>query len=126
MSYPTASCWFWKETAVFLRCAKIDNTIMKMQGESMEQERSSYDIEFTDVALKNLRKYPRNDQSRILTQIENLAKDPHTMPNVKRLVSFDISYRLRVGNYRILFDRDDIIRVIDVIDILPRGQAYRR
>lgn len=48
------------------------------------------------------------------------------MPNVKRLVEFDVSYRLRVGKYRVLFDRDDIIRVIDVIDVLPRERAYRR
>jgi len=48
------------------------------------------------------------------------------MPNVKRLVDFDVAYRLRVGNYRVLFERDDIIRIIDVIDILPRGRAYRR
>jgi len=48
------------------------------------------------------------------------------MPNVKRLVDYDIAYRLRVGNYRVLFDRDDTIKVIDVIDILPRGRAYKR
>ncbi|MEZ4510676.1 MAG: type II toxin-antitoxin system RelE/ParE family toxin [Chloroflexota bacterium] len=92
----------------------------------MGQEQPAYDIEFTDTAIKNLRKYPRDDQKHILSQIENLARDPNAMPNVKRLVSFDISYRLSVGNYRVLFDRDDIIRVIDVIDILPRGRAYRR
>ncbi|MBK7180751.1 MAG: type II toxin-antitoxin system RelE/ParE family toxin [Chloroflexi bacterium] len=48
------------------------------------------------------------------------------MANVKRLVNFDVAYRLRVGNYRILFERDDEIRIIDVIDVLPRGRAYRR
>ncbi len=42
------------------------------------------------------------------------------MPNVKRLVDYDASYRLRVGNYRILFDRDDVIRIIDVIDIFAQ------
>ena len=83
-------------------------------------------VQFTDTALKNLQRYPRNDQKRILARIEQLADDPAIMPNVKRLVDYDASYRLRVGNYRILFDRDDGIRIIDVIDILPRGRAYRR
>lgn len=78
------------------------------------------------MALKNLKRYPQNDQRRILARIEQLADDPLAMPNVKRLVDFDVAYRLRVGDYRVLFDRDDIILIIDVIDILPRGRSYRR
>ncbi len=85
-----------------------------------------YEVQFTDVALKNLRRYPKQDQRRILDRIEELAADPHTMRNVKRLVEHEVAYRLRVGDYRVLFDLDDIIRIIDVIDILPRGRAYRR
>ncbi len=81
---------------------------------------------FTDTALKSLRRYPRADQQRILQRIEQLAMEPKSAPNVKRLVEHDVAYRLRVGNYRVLFDRDDTIRVIDVIDVLPRGQAYGR
>ncbi|HRQ38342.1 MAG TPA: type II toxin-antitoxin system RelE/ParE family toxin [Chloroflexota bacterium] len=85
-----------------------------------------YKAQFTDVALKKLKRYPQNDQRRILARIEQLAEDPLAMPNVKRLVDFDVAYRLRVGDYRVLFDRDDIILIIDVIDILPRGRSYRR
>ena len=85
-----------------------------------------YSVEFTEEALQNLRRYPKPDQTRILDRIERLAVDPERTPNVKRLVEFDVAYRLRVGNYRVLFDRDDAIRVIDIIDILPRGSAYRR
>lgn len=91
-----------------------------------EDEGQPYEVQFTDVALKNLRRYPVADQSRILSRIEQLAVDPHNMPNVKRLVEFDVAFRLRVGNYRVLFERDDIIRIIDVVDILPRSRAYRR
>lgn len=85
-----------------------------------------YEVQFTDVALKNLRRYPNQDQRRILERIEELAANPQAMRNVKRLVEHDVAYRLRVGDYRVLFDRDDIIRIIDVIDILPRSRAYRR
>ena len=92
----------------------------------MNEPEQPYKVQFTDVALKNLRRYPLSDQRRILTRIEQLATHPHRMPNVKRLVDFDVAYRLRIGNYRVLFERDDIIRIIDVIDILPRGRAYRR
>lgn len=85
-----------------------------------------YTVQFTDVAIANLRRYPANDQRRIMNRIEQLAADPLTMPNVKRLVEFDAAYRLRVGSYRVLFDRDDIIHAIDVLDVLQRGRAYRR
>jgi mRNA interferase RelE/StbE len=87
---------------------------------------AQYDVQFTDVALKNLKRYPKKDQRLILGRIEQLAVDPQAMSNIKQLVNFDVSYRLRVGKYRVLFERDDIIRIIDVIDILPRGRAYRR
>jgi mRNA interferase RelE/StbE len=92
----------------------------------MDDLERPYDVQFTDTALKNLRRYPAPDQGRILASIEELAASAHTSPNVKRLVNFDVTYRLRVGNYRILFERDDIIRIIDVIDILSRERAYRR
>jgi mRNA interferase RelE/StbE len=61
-----------------------------------------------------------------VSRIKRLAANPLQAANVKRLVNYDVSYRLSVGNYRVLFERDDAIRVIDVIDILPRGRAYRR
>jgi len=40
---------------------------------------------------------------------------------VKKLVDFDAAaFRMRVGNYRVLFDREDDLKVIDIIDILQR------
>ena len=53
----------------------------------------SYKVLFTDIALKNLKKYPQQDQKRILSKIEELAKDPLHTANVKQLVNFSPSYR---------------------------------
>lgn len=92
----------------------------------MSRDKQPYMVQFTDIALENLRRYPQKDQRLVLARIEQLAVDPQAMPNVKRLVDFDVSYRLRVGKYRILFERDDMIKIIDVIDVLPRDRAYRR
>ncbi len=89
----------------------------------MAKRNEAYIVQFTDVALRNLRKYPSSDQRRILSRIEQLAVNPLEMPNVKRLVEHDVTYRLRVGRYRVLFDRDDVAQVIDV---LPRSRADRR
>ncbi len=86
----------------------------------------SYDVIFTDTALKNLSRYPSKDQQAILKNIKQLAENPVTKSNVKKLVDFDVSYRLRVGDTRVLFDREDSLKIIDVIDVLPRNKVYQR
>lgn len=83
-----------------------------------------YEVQFTDIAVKNLKKFPQKDQRLILTNIEKLADDPFSKTNVKKLVNFGISYRLRVGNYRVFFEREDRLKIIDIIDILPRKKSY--
>jgi len=62
----------------------------------------------------------------ILNNIKKLAQDPHNKSNVQKLVNFDVAYRMRVGNYRVLFDREDSLQIIDIVDILRRKHAYRR
>jgi mRNA interferase RelE/StbE len=87
----------------------------------------AYAITFTEVALKNLQGYPQKDKGLIIKNIEQLAVDPYTKSNVKRLVDFDVAaFRLRVGKYRVLFDREDDLKIIDIIDIRQRKQAYKK
>jgi len=86
----------------------------------------AYQVEFTEIALKNLQRCPRKDRDRILDDIEKLAQDPLNKNNVKKLVNFSVAYRMRVGHYRVLFEREDRLRIIDIIDILPRQEAYKR
>ncbi|MGH8558607.1 MAG: type II toxin-antitoxin system RelE family toxin [Methylococcales bacterium] len=85
-----------------------------------------YQITFTDIALKNLKKYPKKDQMMLIKNIETLASDPFGKSNIKKLVDFDVSYRLRVGHYRVLFEREDVLRIINIIDVLPRDKVYKR
>jgi len=68
-------------------------------------------------AAKSLSRINEPDYSRIKTAI---AKIP--AGNIKRLVNASSSYRLRVGNWRILFDMRN---VISINEILPRGSAYK-
>ncbi len=86
----------------------------------------SFDVVFTDTALKNLARYPTKDQTAILRNIKQLAENPLIKSNVKKLVDFEPSYRLRVGNYRVLFEREDSLKIIDVVDVLPRNKVYQR
>lgn len=86
----------------------------------------NYELTFTDIALKNLASFSAKDQRAILRNIQHLAENPLTKSNVKKLVDFDVAYRLRIGNYRVLFERKDNLKIIDIIDILPRNKAYQR
>lgn len=85
-----------------------------------------YNVIFTDTAFDNLKKLSDKNGRLILEKIEQLAQNPIKMRNVKKLVDFTPSYRLRVGRYRILFERDDSKKVIEIIDILHRKNAYKR
>ncbi|MFN6034431.1 MAG: type II toxin-antitoxin system RelE family toxin, partial [Dolichospermum sp.] len=61
-----------------------------------------YQIEFKPKAIKDLQKIPVNDRERIINKIEAMQDD--LQGDVKRLTNFTPEYRLRVGDYRILFE----------------------
>lgn len=46
--------------------------------------------------------------------------------DIRRLTGEERLWRLRVGGWRIIFERDDADRRIDVLAVRPRGDAYRR
>jgi mRNA interferase RelE/StbE len=85
-----------------------------------------YTIRFNKIAERSFISLNKSDKLLILEKIKLLANDPLSMSNVKKLVANNISYRLRVGNYRVLFERDDLIRIIDIVEIVRRKDAYRR
>ena len=55
---------------------------------------------------------------------QNIKEAIEKLPDgdVKKLRGYTNAYRLRVGDYRILFDMNGLI---EITDVLPRGQAYR-
>ncbi|MBU1666232.1 MAG: type II toxin-antitoxin system RelE/ParE family toxin [Gammaproteobacteria bacterium] len=58
-------------------------------------------------------------------KIEQLGANPDSPElDVKKLEG-EPYYRLRVGNWRVIFDRQDAVRVIAIEKIKPRGDAYK-
>jgi mRNA interferase RelE/StbE len=80
-----------------------------------------YEIEFKPRSLKDCKNIPRPELERIFVKIENMADD--LKGNVKRLTNYSPEYRLRVGDYRILFEteKDKII----IYRIRHRKDAYK-
>jgi mRNA interferase RelE/StbE len=79
-------------------------------------------IAYSKQAIKTLSKMPANESQRIRSNIRQYADDPASPANnVKKLQGRD-AWRLRVGDWRVLFDENDV--VIEVIRIAPRGGVY--
>ncbi|SKC11315.1 type II toxin-antitoxin system RelE family toxin [Dyadobacter psychrophilus] len=84
-----------------------------------------YKLIFTNKALKSLKAIPKRDASQILEKLEELSADPNEARNVKRLQSHPIAvFRLRIGDYRVLFDKEDALKIIEIIDIGHRKHIY--
>ena len=81
----------------------------------------SYEIEIKPKALKDLARLARADAKRILAKVDALREGP--TGDTKRLTNFTPEYRLRVGDYRVLFEME--ARRIVVYRVLHRKDAYR-
>lgn len=84
---------------------------------------ASYKILIKRSVVKDLRQIPKKDVRRILHRIEGLADDPRPV-GVEKL-SGDEKYRLRQGNYRILYAIDDDIITVTIVKVGHRRDVYR-
>ena len=76
-------------------------------------------------AQKKLKSLSRPDRARIAEKIYQLGSNPDDPAlDVKRLQD-EPYYRLRVGDWRVIFDRQDAVRIITIERIKPRGDAYK-
>jgi mRNA interferase RelE/StbE len=81
----------------------------------------NYSIDFKPRALKDLKKLPSQESRRIVEKIELLRND--LAGDVKRLTNFTPEYRLRVGDYRVLFETEG--QSVVIYRVLHRKDAYR-
>lgn len=82
-----------------------------------------YGIELKPRAIKDLRRLPKQEATRVADALEDLADN--LSGDVKRLTSFSPEFRLRIGQNRALFEVENDSRVV-VYRILHRREAYRQ
>lgn len=83
-----------------------------------------YRIEIIKSAEKSLAKIPEASMIKIVAAIQSLARDP--LPSgVKKLSGEQNTYRIRVGNYRIIYEIHHKIILIQVLKIGDRKEVYR-
>ena len=85
----------------------------------------SYTVSFTSYATRRFRKIPREYQLRLKPVIDALAYDPR--PHGVEIISGTTNlYRVRVGDYRILYEIQDNVLLVLVVDLGHCREIYRK
>lgn len=84
-----------------------------------------YSIEVTREALRTLAKLDKPIRRRVQTAIDKLSQDPRPA-GVRPLHGLKGAYRVRVGDYRILYTVDDGRLIVVVVDLGHRREIYRK
>ena len=84
----------------------------------------SYEVEFTSAAAKQIRKLQRPARERLLDAIEDLQDDPRPH-GAKKLVGEDLAWRIRVGDYRVIYEVIDSQLLVTVVRAAHRREVYR-
>jgi mRNA interferase RelE/StbE len=83
-----------------------------------------YQIVFRPAAMRDLEQLPSRTQHSIAAVITRLSENPRP-PGVEKLKGRDNLYRVRSGDYRILYQISDRLKQITVVKIGHRRDVYR-
>ena len=83
-----------------------------------------YRIELTKSAVKEMERLPAKTHDKVVEHIAQLEHDPRLFGSQK-LTGID-AYKLRVGNYRIVYEIDDTNEIIRIVMVDDRKQVYSR
>jgi mRNA interferase RelE/StbE len=84
-----------------------------------------YEIDIKPSARKELRKLSVSLASLIVKKIDSLGRDPRPVGCKKLVNNKDEFWRVRVGDYRILYTIDDAIRIVDIHHVGNRREIYK-
>ncbi|MEN6450644.1 MAG: type II toxin-antitoxin system RelE/ParE family toxin [Thermoguttaceae bacterium] len=85
---------------------------------------SKYSVHFKPSADRQLKRLPLVVQRRIVAEVDALATNPRP-PGVTKLVGATNLWRLRVGNYRIVYEIHDAQLMVLVLRVADRKDVYR-
>jgi mRNA interferase RelE/StbE len=84
---------------------------------------AEYDIFFKESVWKDLRKVSKSDLKKIMARIEKLADDPRPLGSEK--LTGEELYRVRQGNYRVVYSIQDNELTVWIIKVGHRKDIYR-
>jgi mRNA interferase RelE/StbE len=83
-----------------------------------------YSVVFARSARKELEGLPETIRRRVVSQIEQLASEPRPAGGRKLVGSEDL-WRLRIGDYRVIYAVHDERKLVDIVCVRHRKDAYR-
>jgi mRNA interferase RelE/StbE len=83
-----------------------------------------YRITFSRSAERELRRLDASVARRVLAAIERLAVNPRP-PGCRKLVGSENDWRIRAGDWRVIYTISDAALVVDIAAIRHRSDAYR-
>jgi mRNA interferase RelE/StbE len=85
---------------------------------------AKYSLLYTEAFYKSLGPIPKRDATRILNKTRTLAEDPRP-PGSQKLAGQE-KYRIRQGNYRIIYRIEDDRLIVIVVKVGHRREVYKR
>lgn len=83
-----------------------------------------YTVYISESAGKEIAKLPKSVVQRVLEKIETLSNNPRPSGS-KKLQGFKDLWRIRIGNYRVIYRIEDEIQVLTVNKVSHRKDAYQ-
>ena len=84
---------------------------------------TDYQVKFTTAAAREIRKLDPQIRRRILTSVASLESDPRP-DGVRKLTGYDNAWRIRIGDYRLLYEVTDTTVLVTVFRVAHRRDVY--
>lgn len=85
---------------------------------------ASYRIEWRPSTKKDLKKITKSEIPKIIQAVEALTEEPRPNGSTK-LSGSEFTYRIRIGNYRVIYEIHDDVVLIEVVKVGHRKDVYR-
>ena len=85
----------------------------------------SYDVKVLPSAAKDLRRLPNDMVSRLHSTLGNLREQPRPVGSQKLVNVHPETWRVRVGDWRVLYRVNDELKMVYVVTVAHRREVYR-
>ncbi len=84
-----------------------------------------FEITITRSASKEIKRLPREVIRAVFQKIKSLESQPRPQGCKKLVGSEEDIWRIRIGDYRVLYTIDDVVRIVEIRKVDHRKDAYR-
>jgi mRNA interferase RelE/StbE len=83
-----------------------------------------YEVYLERAAERDLRRLPPEIFQRVIPRIRALSENPKP-PGCRKIVGSESDWRIRVGDYRVIYEIDETANAVRVFRVKHRGEVYR-